>query len=52
MGQQDPQFLAAQRLHMDGTIKPYPHHLRYAARIVAVRLAPPLLATPAPDHAI
>src|SRR5215831_5386218 len=23
---------------MDGTIKPNPHHLRYAARIVAVRL--------------
>ena len=38
MGQQHPQFLAAQRLHMDGTIKPGPHHLRDATRIVAVRL--------------
>src|SRR5262249_19357872 len=33
-----PQFLTAYRLHMHRTIKPRPHHLRYAARIVAVRL--------------
>src|SRR5262249_5198319 len=36
--QQHPQFLTAYRLHMHRTIKPRPHHLRYAARIVAVRL--------------
>src|SRR5512133_758665 len=35
---QHPQFLTAYRLHMHWTIKPRPHHLRYAARIVAVRL--------------
>src|SRR5262245_58448464 len=38
MCQQHPQFLTAYRLHMHRTIKPRPHHLRYAARIVAVRL--------------
>ena len=38
MSQQHPQFLTAYRLHMHRTIKPRPHHLRYAARIVAVRL--------------
>jgi hypothetical protein len=36
MGQQHPQLLAAQRLHMHRTVKPHPHHLRDAARIVAV----------------
>src|SRR6266566_4841805 len=38
MCQQHPQFLTAYRLHMHRAIKPRPHHLRYAARIVAVRL--------------
>src|SRR5437868_6087574 len=38
MCQQHPQFLTAYRLHMHRTTKPRPHHLRYAARIVAVRL--------------
>src|SRR5260370_23287485 len=38
MCQQHPQLLIAYRLHMHRTIKPRPHHLRYAARIVAVRL--------------
>src|SRR5260370_30063687 len=38
MGQQHPQFLTAQRLDMHRTVKPDPHHLRDAARIVAVRL--------------
>src|SRR5262245_24170508 len=38
MCQQHPQFLTAYRLHMHRTIKPRPYHLRYAARIVAVRL--------------
>ena len=38
MGQQHPQFLTAQCLHMYRTVKPHPHHLRDAARIVAVRL--------------
>src|ERR1700745_3498462 len=32
MCQQHPQFLTAYRLHMHRTIKPRPHHLRYAAR--------------------
>src|SRR6266436_10014313 len=30
MCQQHPQFLTAYRLHMHRTIKPRPHHLRYA----------------------
>src|SRR6187397_532333 len=38
MCQQHPQFLTAYRLHMHRTIKPRPHHLRDATRIVAVRL--------------
>jgi hypothetical protein len=38
VGQQHPQFLAAQRLHMHRAVKPNPHHLCYAARIVAVCL--------------
>ena len=38
VGQQHAQFLAAQRLHMHRAIKPRPHHLRDATRIVAVRL--------------
>jgi hypothetical protein len=38
LGQQHPQFLTAQRLHMHRAVKPHPHHLRHAARIVAVRL--------------
>ena len=33
MGQQHPQFLAAQRLYMDRPVKPHPHHLRHAAGI-------------------
>jgi hypothetical protein len=33
-----PQFLTAQRLYMQRTVKPHPHHLRDAARVVAVRL--------------
>jgi hypothetical protein len=35
MGQQHPQFLAAQRLYMDRPVKPHPHHLRHAAGIIA-----------------
>src|SRR6266404_5482760 len=38
MGQQHSQFLAAERLHMHRAIKSRPHHLRHAARIVAVGL--------------
>src|SRR5262249_15197164 len=38
MCQQHPQFPTPYRLYMHRTIKPRPHHLRYAARIVAVRL--------------
>jgi len=38
MGQQHAQLLAAQRLHMHRAIKPRPHHLRDAARVVAVGL--------------
>src|SRR6476661_1092838 len=38
MGQQHPQFLTAQRLHMHRTVKPNSHHLGHAARIVAVGL--------------
>jgi hypothetical protein len=38
MGQQHPQLLAAQRLHMHRTIKSRPHHLCDAAGIVAVGL--------------
>jgi hypothetical protein len=38
MGQQHPQFLAAERLHMHRAIKARPHHLGDAARIVAVGL--------------
>src|SRR5437588_4933064 len=36
VGQQHPQFLTAERLHMHRAIKPDPHHLRYAAGVVAV----------------
>src|SRR5262249_38873814 len=38
MGQEHSKLLTAQRLHVHRTIKPHPHHLCYAARIVAVRL--------------
>ena len=38
MGQQHPQFLAAQRLDMDRPVKPHPHHLRNAAGIIAIGL--------------
>src|SRR6266404_8539481 len=38
MGQQHSQFLTAERLHMHRAIKSRPHHLRHAARIVAVGL--------------
>src|SRR5664279_1220593 len=38
MGQQHSQFLTAQCLHMHRTIKPGPHHLRHATRIVTVGL--------------
>src|SRR5262244_2072613 len=38
MGHEHSKLLAAQRLHMHRSIKPDPHHLCYAARIVAVRL--------------
>src|SRR6478672_13567549 len=38
MGHEHSKLLAAQRLHMHQSIKPHPHHLCYAARIVAVRL--------------
>jgi transposase len=38
MGQQHPQLLTAQRLDMHRTVKSHPHHLRDAARIIAVRL--------------
>src|SRR5205809_6461377 len=38
MGHEHSKLLAAQRLHMHRSIKPGPHHLCYAARIVAVRL--------------
>jgi hypothetical protein len=37
MGQQHPQFLTAQRLHMDRTVKPHPHHLRHAASVLGSR---------------
>src|SRR6476659_9955640 len=38
MGQQHPKFLTTQRLHMHWAVKPNPHHLGDAARIVAVSL--------------
>ena len=38
MGQRHPQFLTAERLHMRRAIQSRPHHLRHAARIVAVGL--------------
>jgi len=38
MGQRHPQFLTAERLHMHRAIQSRPHHLRHAARIVAVGL--------------
>ena len=38
MGQQHPKFLTTQRLHMHRAVKPNPHHLGDAARIVAVSL--------------
>src|SRR5262249_16864848 len=38
MGHEHSKLLAAQRLHMHRSIKPDPHHLCYATRIVAVRL--------------
>jgi hypothetical protein len=38
MGQWHPQFLTAERLHMRRAIQSRPHHLRHAARIVAVGL--------------
>jgi hypothetical protein len=37
MRQQHSQF-AVERLHMYRTVKPCPHHLRDAARIIAIRL--------------
>src|SRR5947209_14186988 len=37
-GQQHPQFLTAERLHMHRAIQSRPHHLRHAARIVTVGL--------------
>jgi hypothetical protein len=38
MGQQHPQFLAAQRLYMHAAIKPDPHHLRDTTGIIAISL--------------
>src|SRR5439155_11890136 len=38
VGQEHAQLLTAQRLHMHWTIKSDPHHLRDAARVIAVRL--------------
>jgi hypothetical protein len=38
MGQQHSQLLTPERLHMHWTIKPCPHHLGHAPRIVAVGL--------------
>jgi hypothetical protein len=38
VGQQHPQLLATQRLHMHWAIKPHPYHLGDAAGIVAIGL--------------
>jgi hypothetical protein len=38
MGQQHPQFLAAQRLDMHRAIHSHPHHLSDAARVIAIGL--------------
>jgi len=38
MGQQHSQFLTTERFHMHRAIQSHPHHLRHAARIVAVGL--------------
>jgi len=46
MGQQHPQFLAAQRLYMDRSVKPHPHHLRNAAGIIAIGLVDLCLRAP------
>jgi hypothetical protein len=38
VGQQHPQFLTTECLHMHRAIKPDPHHLRDAAGIIAIGL--------------
>src|SRR5947208_14876054 len=38
IGQQHPQLLTAQRLHVHRTVKSHSHHLRDAAGIIAIRL--------------
>ena len=38
VGQQHPQFLTAECLHMHRAIQSRPHHLRHAARIIAIGL--------------